>query len=147
MPRGYRLAPEKRAEIERLLLEGNAYSFVAERVGVPYTTVATIAVGVREKIGENRYNYVHLVSEYLTEAMNVQIAQVRLLADQAWLHSQNAKDVAILHGVLTDKTLRLLELLTSSTAKAEDDEGEGTTVVDAIPRKLAAGDGLRGADG
>lgn len=59
----------------------------------------------RERIGE-------LLVEYLAENLTTLRVQQAVFRDTAWLKQQTAGEAAILHGVLTDKAVRLLEALT-----------------------------------
>ena len=52
--------------------------------------------------------------EYLKGSLHTLQEQARFFADAEWLRKQDAADVAVLHGVLTDKVVRLLEALEGS---------------------------------
>ncbi len=52
-----------------------------------------------------------LALEYLEANLNAQIAQAYVTSDPNYINRQPAGEVAILHGVLNDKALRLLEAL------------------------------------
>ncbi len=58
----------------------------------------------KEKIGE-------LILEYLAVSLSTLKKQAEFFADETWLRKQDASSVAVLHGVLADKAIRLLEAL------------------------------------
>ncbi|MFI5314019.1 MAG: hypothetical protein ACHQ06_07680, partial [Candidatus Dormibacteria bacterium] len=55
-----------------------------------------------------------LVVAYLTEVLTTVRAQAEQFRNTAWLAQQTAADAAVLHGVLVDKAVRLLEALAPS---------------------------------
>lgn len=50
-----------------------------------------------------------LLYEYLTASLRALRVQAEIFADREWLSKQPADELAILHGVGTDKVIRLLE--------------------------------------
>ena len=52
-----------------------------------------------------------LLIEYLHTNLETLKIQSVFFRDTAWLAEQSAADAAVLHGVMTDKTIRLLEAL------------------------------------
>src|SRR5690349_9945460 len=52
-----------------------------------------------------------LALEYLEANFNAQIAQAYVTSDPNYINRQPAGELAILHGVLADKSIRLLEAL------------------------------------
>ena len=52
-----------------------------------------------------------LIASYIAEGITTLAAQARHFRDPAWLAAQNAKDLAINHGVLADKLIRILAAL------------------------------------
>jgi transposase-like protein len=110
--------PETKAAVVAALLEGQAASKVAADYKLPEGTVKawgsrlrnngselqSVATEKKDEIGELLVRYLHANLTTL-EAQNV------VFRDPTWLTKQNAADVAVLHGVLTDKAVRLLEAL------------------------------------
>ena len=104
------------------LLAGQAINDVATQYHVPATTirswksrqsgdsVATVATDKKAQIGE-------LLLDYLAAALSALRAQTDVFADKEWLKKQPANELAVLHGVVTDKTIRLLEAL----SRADDE--------------------------
>lgn len=67
---------------------------------------------------------VALMLEYLEANLNAQIAQAYVAADPTYINRQPASELAILHGVLSDKSFRLVEALQSDGhADTEDRPG------------------------
>jgi hypothetical protein len=119
---------EVRAAVVAGLLVGQSAAELAAAYNVPESTVrswksrelaganALAAAGpaAQERIGR-------LLVEYLTESLTALKRQVQVFADEAWLKKQSASAAALLHGVLADKTLQLLEAFGDNA----DCEGEG----------------------
>lgn len=112
---------ETKAAVMAALLTGQSISAVAREYGLPKGTVAgwknqalreSQAVATpteqrRERIGA-------LIVDYLEQALETLSAQARTFADESWLRKQDASELAVLHGVLADKTIRILEALAES---------------------------------
>jgi transposase-like protein len=108
-------APEIKARAVALLATGKPASQVASEMGIPVATIRTWRQQLRRDniIGDPRKkdDLGELVFGYLHEAITTLSAQARFARDEDWLRQQNASDLAILHGVLHDKTVRLLAAL------------------------------------
>ncbi len=61
-----------------------------------------------------------LALEYLEANFNAQIAQAYVTSDPSYINRQPAGELAILHGVLADKSIRLLEALQPRERDASD---------------------------
>lgn len=102
------------------LLAGQRVDEVAAAYAIPEGTVkswrarmkdasgaakdASVAPEKREQIGD-------LLIEYLHANLSALRKQQEVFADPAWLRTQDAGELAVLHGVMTDKAIRLLEAL------------------------------------
>ena len=110
-----------KAQVLAALLEGQAVTRVAEDYNIPEGTVyswksreinghgselANHASEKKEQIGD-------LLLEYLSESLITLRKQAEMFRNEGWLKKQNAADVAVLHGVVTDKVIRLLEALST----------------------------------
>ena len=106
---------ETKAAVMAALLQGQSVSSLAREYNIPKGTVSgwkgkvrAQQVGVvqdttqKEEIGE-------LLIEYLRANLEALRAQAKLFSDPKWLAKQDASDAAVLHGVMTDKAVRLLE--------------------------------------
>jgi len=111
-------APEVKAAVVAALLEGQAASKVAADYHLPEGTVK--AWGSRLRNGaselravatERRDEIGALLVEYLRESLVTLKVHTTFARDSAWLGQQNAADFAVMHGVLMDKAVRLLDAL------------------------------------
>jgi len=108
-------SPEKKAAVMEALLTGQSITHVAKLYKVPEGTVAawkardckniaSVASEKREEIGT-------LLIEYLRANLETLRQQVESFRNPRWLEQQDASSAAVLHGVLADKSVRLLEAL------------------------------------
>jgi transposase-like protein len=115
---------ETKAAVLAALLTGQAISKVAEEYNIPEGTikgwksrqangnpVVKVVEEKKERIGE-------LLIEYIALSLETLQKQVVTFGDKKWLKEQEASQVAVLHGVIADKTIRLLEALSGP----EEDE-------------------------
>jgi transposase-like protein len=111
---------ELKAAVMAALLSGQSIASIAADYRIPEGTikswasrqangeiVATVATSKRERIGE-------LLLEYLALNLEALKAQARVFADAEWIKGQAASEVAVLHGVVADKGIRLLEALAAA---------------------------------
>lgn len=121
-----------KAQAIAALLTGETAAAVAARLGLPAGTVrkwkaeeirtgAVIAVPPEiaeerardrarkaEQAEQRREELGELVTEYIRESLRTLRTQAEFFASRDWLAKQNAADAAVLHGVLNDKTVRIL---------------------------------------
>lgn len=105
---------ETKAAVMAALLEGQSLSFVSQEYNIPKSTVQrwgksakegeSHSMGLKKEIGE-------LLLEYLETNLTTLKAQAEFFRDEAWLRKQDAAELATLHGVMTDKSVRLLEAM------------------------------------
>lgn len=105
---------ETKAQVMAALLTGQSINSVAKEYSIPKSTVAnwssqsrqngTVPNTKREIIGD-------LLVGYLEASLKTLTAQVEVFGDEGWIRRQSASEVAVLHGVVTDKAIRLLEAL------------------------------------
>ena len=118
--------PRTKAAALAGLATGESVHSVARRLGVSRSTVQRWRDGAdlprsglvgpqkKQEIGEQVYGF-------LEESIETLTAQARFARDEAWLRRQSAADLAMLFGVLNDKTVRLLAALQPDPSGA----GEG----------------------
>jgi len=120
--------PEVKQAALAALAAGTSATEVAIRYSVASATVRawkarelrdlqftpTVARDERAEFGQR-------VLTFLQEEINALRAQAQLFTDPEWLRTQNAHDLAILHGVCVDKTAALLQAIESR----DDDAGAG----------------------
>lgn len=113
--------PEVRAAAMAALLQGQSVNEVARTYKVPKGTVSDWKRMAQESVGEpdnptqkdNRGLIGELLTEYLANNLRALNAQAQLLADTGWLRTQSLQEVAVAHGIMTDKAVRLLEALSA----------------------------------
>jgi transposase-like protein len=114
-------SPETRAAVLAALAAGESVNRVSQQFGVSRRTISgwrdqaqlpTVAQQKKVEIGQKVYE---LLEDYI-ETLRV---QVRVTRDEAWIKKQTAGELAILHGVLSDKSVRLLAAFRPGT----DDPG------------------------
>ena len=103
-----------KAEVLSLLLSGQAIDAVAAQYNIPASTIrywhskmqniADVGDDDRAKIGD-------LLLRYLVATLETLTIQSEVFRDEKWLKRQSASELAVLHGVITDKAIRLLEAL------------------------------------
>lgn len=105
-----------KASVIAALLQGQSAHSVARAYKLPRSTVRawgkelkpSVALGSPQKaeIGD-------LISDYLRETLVTLRVQAEFFRNTTWLREQSASEVAVLHGVATDKAIRILEALDS----------------------------------
>ena len=119
-------SPETKAAVLAALLEGQGAAKVAADFKLPQGTVDawrsrmrnnpsplhSVASEKADEIGDLLVGYLHANLETLK-------IQAIFFQDTKWLSQQNAADAAVLHGVMTDKSIRLLEALGGPAQRAE----------------------------
>lgn len=116
-----------KAQALAALLAGQSFSEVSRALQIPVGTLkswkqrdiagvdapdASTATTKKERIGS-------LLLDYLVTTLETLKAQQVVFADPTWLKQQSAENAAILHGVLADKTIRLLEGLADDSDSPE----------------------------
>lgn len=98
--------PELRAEVTAALLAGQGVGDVAKRYELPVSTVSRWKgqADITDDIGD-------LLLKYLKTGITTLTEQHEVFRDPEWIRGQPAGEMAVLHGVLTDKVVRLLEAL------------------------------------
>lgn len=120
---------EVKAQALAALLAGQSFTQVSVAFGIPAGTLkswksrdvagldhpdASGATTKKERIGD-------LLLEYLEENLTTLKEQVKVFRDETWLKNQSASEAAVLHGVLADKAVRLLEGLAPDDGPTPDE--------------------------
>jgi transposase-like protein len=116
---------EEKAAVLAALLEGQAISYVAKEYKIPEGTIkawrSRIASETSAVATERKQRIGDLLIEYLEANLTtLRIQQEGVFRNESWLLNQEAAQLATLHGVATDKAVRLLEALGSA---ADEEEG------------------------
>lgn len=112
---------ETKAAVMAALLAGQSVSQVANEYSIPRGTIANWSAKLHESELANVPNTKKeeigdLLIRYLRANLATLEKQVNVFSDADWLKKQNAADAAVLHGVLTDKAVRLLEALSNAAS-------------------------------
>jgi transposase-like protein len=95
------------------LLAGQAVQQVANEYKLPPSTVSRWRKKARTHAGRSD-DVGELLLAYLSETLTTLRAQTVAFRDPAWLRAQDASSAGVLHGILADKAVRLLESLNES---------------------------------
>jgi len=97
------------------LLTGQAVEEIAKQYQVNRTTIIRWRKSLGDKVNEielqKQASIGELLMGYIRESVITLTAQAKFFRDESWLRKQSASDIAILHGVATDKQIRLLEAI------------------------------------
>ena len=114
----HKYSEETKAAVMASLLAGQSVSQVSKEYKIPRGTVAgwSSKLNSGELIISNtkKGEIGDLLLNYLRANLKTLEAQVEAFSNSDWLVKQNAADAAVLHGVLTDKAVRLLEALSNA---------------------------------
>lgn len=107
---------ETKAAAMAALLTGQSVSSVAREYKIPKGTASNWKrqaqrVPVQPEGTQKAAAIGELLLEYLQSSLAALKAQTVVFADPVWLAKQEASQLAVLHGVMTDKAVRLLEAL------------------------------------
>lgn len=117
---------QTRAAVMAALLAGQSVNSVAKEYKIPKGTVSgwkDKALGVVTEATQKRDEIGGKLYAYLLASLDALKAQSIVFADPAWLRKQPANELAVLHGVLTDKAIRLLEAQSADPENQSDDSG------------------------
>lgn len=110
---------ETKAAVLGALLAGQSVDEVAKEFKLPPGTVKRWKHESQNLEREPGTRIRELLTTYLeTTLETLTIHQEGVFRDREWLATQNAADLAVLHGVVNDKAVRLLQALQSG----QDDE-------------------------
>ena len=120
---------ETKAAVKAALLEGQGVSRVAKDYKIPEGTVKAWKSrlkkeGVAEVAPQKKKEIGDLLIEYLHENLETLRSQSEHFRDKDWLKDQSADDLAVLHGVMCDKAVRLLEAIGNAGASNADPDQE-----------------------
>jgi len=117
MPTQSSYSDETKGAVMAALLAGQSVSSVAKDYDIPKGTVSNWKRKAHEEVRGSASTGPKTdapdigarLTDYLDKNLAALSAQAEVFADPDWLKGQKAADVAVLHGVMTDKAVRLLE--------------------------------------
>lgn len=116
---------ETRAAVIAAVHQGESVKSVSRKFGIGAATVRRWrdAAGVATFVPQKGPDLGVLVARYLAAGLEALEAQARLFGDADWAKRQPAGELAVLHGVLADKLIRVLAALESTN------DGDGATAI------------------
>lgn len=102
---------EAKAAVVAALLSGQSIDQVANEYHIPRSTVGRWKKEGIPASGTQKKEIGDLILEYLEANLITLKKQMVMFGNTEWLAKQNAADIAVLHGVMTDKAIRLLEAM------------------------------------
>lgn len=122
--RGKAHSDETRAAVISALLEGQGVTEVADRYKLDKSVVSRwkneLAPEQLQQVStEKRERLADLIERHLRTSLESAAGIAAKVNDETWIAKQNASDVAVLYGVLTDKSIRILEAAEAAHADAE----------------------------
>lgn len=114
--KGQSHSDETRAAVMAALLTGQGVSEVARGLNLPKATVSRIKNEISserlEQVGTQREErLIDLVMDYVSTNLRTLKAQSIEAGRAGYIQKQTASELAVLHGVLADKTVRILAAL------------------------------------
>lgn len=114
MAKGKPTPPEKKAKIIAALMAGHSPAKVATDFKVDKSTVSRIKSALpshdlQQVATEKKERLVDLIESHLTESLKAAALIAKQTQDELWRSKQSAENLAIFYGVLSDKSIRLLE--------------------------------------
>lgn len=111
MPTGQRHPPELRARVVAEVVAGDSIRAVAKRWGIPYPTAQAWWREDRPTDTTDARTQRRMVDQLYDTAfdcLDAVRATAGLFQDPAWTRAQTAEGLAVLVGVLSDRTVRML---------------------------------------
>jgi hypothetical protein len=112
--RGKAHGPNLRAQVMAALPLGSGVNATAAHFGLDRSVVSRwkkrLPEGRLQQLATKKGDeFGDLLADYLKQALRTMTAQAKQFADPEWLQRQKARDLAVLYGILFDKTVRILE--------------------------------------
>lgn len=115
--------PAVKAAATAALMAGQSINSVAREYNLPKGTVGDwkdAANAHSDGVGSDptqKDEVGNALLGYLRANLHALRVQAELFADRAWLEKQEAQEIAVLHGIMTDKAVRLLEALSAGESE------------------------------
>lgn len=125
MPRGVKTPDDTLAAVMAALLAGQAVNEVAAAYKIPKQTVSRIKNELTSEqlgqVGTEKADRIDdLLFDYLSENLKTLKAQAVIARDADYIKKYAPRDLAVLHGILADKAVRILEAAQSGEDHEED---------------------------
>lgn len=104
-----------KAAVMAALLAGQSVSVVASEYKIPLGTVKRWSASAKEMLEPVRSAKKERIGELVLDNLEASLLFTKSMADvlndEKWLKKQRASEIAVLYGVVQDKTYRVLEAL------------------------------------
>lgn len=126
--RGKKHSDETRAAVISALLQGQGVNEVAQAYDLPKSSVSGIksdlTKGELEQVRtQKKENIADLVENHLRASLTACVNIANITQNVEWVNKQSGDNLAVFYGVLSDKSLRLLEAA-QNASRAKQLEGE-----------------------
>ena len=133
MARGVKTTDDIRAAVMAAFVAGMSNTEISKKYHVPRTTIIgwreQLPAHVNEQIDEVRHkkqvDFDALFSELAEANLQALISIAKVAADPAYLRTQTGHDIAVLSGVIADKTFYVFEAARTAAAAAVANSGSG----------------------
>ena len=112
---------DQKAAVLAALLAGQSLGQVAKEYNIPKSTISGWKNSPVRETRTQKNEIGGLILDYLQANLTALKVQTIMFSNQEWLAKQNAADVAVLHGVMTDKAIRLIEAMNKANDEPADD--------------------------
>lgn len=125
--RGKAHTDETRAAVIAALLQGQGVNDVAREYKLDKSVVSRIKNGIAETAlqqvtTQKKENIAELVENHLRASLMACASIANKAHDDVWLTQQSGDNLAVFYGVLSDKSLRLLEAAQNAAARNNQPE-------------------------
>lgn len=116
---GSKHSDEVKAAVIAAFLAGSSISQVVSEYNVPKSTAVRWRKEALNLSDEQAEDIGDLLLRYLSTNLETLRSQAETFRNERWLLTQSASDVAVLHGVMADKAIRLMEAMSKHGAAPE----------------------------
>ena len=129
---------EIKAECMAALLKGQGLGTVSKQYDIPKSTIYKWKIKAQQvepiekepgKIERRESRIAILIGEYLEASLTTLKAQAEAFGDTDWLREQSASEVGVLHGIMLDKAVRILDAIERAGQQEDEREAVGENVV------------------
>ena len=110
---------ETRAQVMAALMAGQSIGQVSREYKIPKSTVSRWKNDPVPTDGTQKRDIGELILKYLQANLEALYSQAKVFTDEKWLKKQEASQLAVLHGVMTDKAIRIIEAMDASSGAKE----------------------------
>lgn len=117
---------EVRAQCVAALLKGQGFPTVSEEFGVPQSTLQYWKKKANNPttvpaLEQRETRIAKLIGDYLEANLKTLTLQAEAFSDADWLREQSASEAGVLHGIMLDKSVRILDAIERAHQHREDE--------------------------